>query len=89
MPGDLANLNTSVPALDVATGCFCRIATHQVRNRAACVSALLITLTILAGFAVSTVMYLRKNAALKEQQRLRPVRPTPPTSCQRMIAPWP
>ena len=41
------------------------------RNRAACVSALLITLTVLAGLAVSTGMYLRENAALKEQQRLR------------------
>jgi serine/threonine protein kinase len=41
------------------------------RNRAACVSALLITLTVLVGFAVSTGMYLRENAALREQQRLR------------------
>ena len=43
------------------------------RNRAACVSALLITLTVLAGFAISTGMYLRENAALREQQRLRQV----------------
>ena len=46
------------------------------RNRAACVSALLITLTVLAGLAVSTGMYLRENAALKEQQRLRQVAET-------------
>ncbi len=43
------------------------------RNRAACVSALLITLTVIAGFAISTGMYLRENAALREQQRLRQV----------------
>ena len=46
------------------------------RNRAACLSALLITLTVLAGFVISTGMYLRENAALREQQRLRQVAET-------------
>lgn len=40
------------------------------RNRAACFSALLITLTVLGGLAVSTGMYLREKAAMGEQQRL-------------------
>ncbi len=68
---DLARFLANEPVLARPPSQLYRFHKFVDRNRAACVSALLITLTVLAGFAVSTVMYLRENAALKEQQHLR------------------
>lgn len=70
---DLARFLANEPVLARPPTQLYRFRKFVERNRAACVSALLITLTVLAGLAVSTGMYLRENAALKEQQRLRHV----------------
>ena len=68
---DLGRFLANEPVAARPPSRFYRFRKFVDRNRAACVSALLITLTVLAGLAVSTGMYLRENAALKEQQRLR------------------
>ncbi len=73
---DLARFLANEPVLARPAGRLYRFRKFVDRNRAACVSVLLITLTVLAGFAVSTGMYLRENAALKEQQRLRQIAET-------------
>ena len=73
---DLARFLANEPVLARPPSRLYRFRKFVDRNRAACVSALLITLTVLAGFVISTGMYLRENAALREQQRLRQVAET-------------
>jgi serine/threonine protein kinase len=70
---DLARFLVNEPVLARPPRRLYRFRKFVDRNRAACISALVITFTVLTGFAVSTGMYLRENAALKEQQRLRQV----------------
>jgi hypothetical protein len=73
---DLARFLANEPVLARPASRLYRLRKFVDRNRAAFVSTLLITLTVLAGFAVSTGMYLRESAALKEQQRLRQIAET-------------
>lgn len=68
---DLARFLASEPVQARPPSSLYRFRKFVARNRAACISSLVILLTVLAGFAVSTGMYLRENAALREQQRLR------------------
>ena len=77
---DLARFLANEPVLARPPSRLYRLRKFVDRNRVACVSGLLITLTVLTGFAVSTGMYLRENAALKEQQRLRQVAETARTA---------
>ena len=73
---DLARFLANEPVLARPASRLYRLRKFVDRNRTAVVSSLLITLTVLAGFAVSTGMYLRESAALKEQQRLRQIAET-------------
>jgi serine/threonine protein kinase len=68
---DLTRFLASEPVMARPPSALYRFRKFVARNRAACISSLAILFTVLAGFAVSTGMYLRENAALKEQQRLR------------------
>jgi serine/threonine protein kinase len=70
---DLARFLANEPVLARPPSRRDRLQKFVARNRAACISAASITFTVLLGFAVSTTMYLRENAALREQQRLRRV----------------
>jgi eukaryotic-like serine/threonine-protein kinase len=67
---DVARFLANEPVFARPPSQFYRFRKFIDRNRATCISVFLITLTVLAGLAVSTAMYLRENAALKEQQRL-------------------
>ncbi len=68
---DLARFLASEPVQARPPSALYRFCKFVDRNRVACVSGLLITLTVLAGFAVSTWLFLRENQARREQNRLR------------------
>lgn len=68
---DLARFLASEPVHARPPSALYRFRKFVARNRAACIFSLAILLTVLAGFTVSTGMYLREHAALREQQRLR------------------